>query len=153
MSLHCPVSLACEPPHSSLTLAQWDVLPLCQYCNTTLSIAMPDTQACPKMGRLISTAVWIVPGTACYHWSQRSALTTCNNCRQKRMACLLQHWHSWAAERGRSRQLGQMVHRGHQGFAMRHAWEHWHWIASCKVGPLGEPVEESSGKSVNFGFA
>lgn len=31
------------------------------------------------------------------------------------------------------RQRGQMVHRAHQGFAMRHAWEHWHWIASCKV--------------------
>ena len=54
-------------------------------------------------------------------------------CRQRRSACLLQHWHSWAQEKGRLRQRGQMVHRAHQGFAMRHTWEHWHWIASCKV--------------------
>lgn len=105
----------------------------------------------PEKGRLNSTAVWVVPGTALYS-SQRSALTSCSKCRQRRIACLLQHWHSWAGERGRLRQLGQMVHRGHQGFAMRHAWEHWHWIASCKVGPFGEREKQSSGECSLAGF-
>ena len=31
---------------------------------------------------------------------------------------------------------------------MRHAWEHWHWIASCKVGPLGRDVNAISANVV-----
>ena len=126
---------------------------MCYYSVSTASLHTQLhclTLKHPEKGRLSSTAVWMVPGTALYHWAQKSALTTCNNCRQKRMACLLQHWHSWVGARGRLRQLGQIVHRGHQGFAMRHAWEHWHWIASCKVGPLGEPVGELSGNCSEF---
>ena len=61
---------------------------------------------------------------------------------------MLQHWHSWAQEKGRLRQRGQMVHRAHQGFAMRHAWEHWHWIASCKVGQLRLDVDASTNNLV-----
>ena len=41
-----------------------------------------------------------------------------------------------------------MVHRAHQGFAMRHAWEHWHWIASCKVGQLRLDVDASTNNLV-----
>jgi len=26
-----------------------------------------------------------------------------------------------------------MVLRAHEGYAMRHAWQHWHWLASSKV--------------------
>ena len=97
-------------------------------------LPMPSTcpQALPE--RLLwgcatdqSTPVLHPPQATC------NSLQPCTICRQKHSTLLLQHWLGWARFKGEVKLRGQMVQRAHKGFTLRHAWEHWHWLAASKV--------------------
>ena len=63
--------------------------------------------------------------------TKRKHCMTC--CRQQHIQHIVQQWQSWVLHRRSLRQRGLMVSRLHQGFTLRHAWQHWPWLAGGKV--------------------